>query len=135
MGKFKIYLAASLDGYIADKDGDVGWLEPFDGTDYGYEAFIEGIGAIVMGRKTCNQVFSFGEWPYEGIQTVIWSSLELMDLPEGIESFSGPVEELSVRLVELSADKDVWILGGGTVNSAFLEAGLVDSIEIFIMLL
>jgi dihydrofolate reductase len=86
-----------------------------------------------MGRKTADQLFSFGEWPCEGVPTVIWSSLELQELPEGVEAFSGPVDELAGRLEELAGEKDTWILGGGTVNCAFLEVGLVDSMEIFVM--
>jgi dihydrofolate reductase len=133
MAEFKIYAAASTDGYIADREGGVGWLDPFNEADYGYEVFLAGIGAIVMGRKTADQVFSFGEWPYGGVPTVIWSSLELQELPDGVKAFSGPVDELAARLEELAGEKDIWILGGGTVNCAFLEAGLVDSMEIFIM--
>ncbi len=63
-----VYVATSLDGYIADKDGGIDWLESIpnpDHDDFGWENFIERIDALVMGKKTFETVLGFGvEWPY-----------------------------------------------------------------------
>ena len=62
--RFRVYIAVSLDGYIATPDGGVGWLEPFFDEDYGYDSFVREISCAVMGRVTYEQVRAFGEWPY-----------------------------------------------------------------------
>jgi len=58
--KVILYIAMSLDGYIARKDGDIGWLSMVDapGEDYGYAAFIKDVGTVIMGRKTYEKVSS-----------------------------------------------------------------------------
>ncbi|MBP0656565.1 dihydrofolate reductase, partial [Mycobacterium tuberculosis] len=56
-----LYIAHSIDGYIADATGGVGWLKPYESYDFGYDGFIKGIDALVMGRRTYQQVRSFGD--------------------------------------------------------------------------
>jgi dihydrofolate reductase len=58
------YVAASLDGFIATPDGGVGWLEPFEGEDYGYAAFYASGDALLMGRRTFEKTLALGPWPY-----------------------------------------------------------------------
>ena len=70
--KISVYIATSLDGFIARENGDLDWLPGANGTtdpqmgneDYGYRDFINSVDAIVMGRKTYEKVLAFGEWPY-----------------------------------------------------------------------
>ena len=76
MRKAVAYLAVSLDGYIADADGGVGWLGAFadEQEDRGYEAFVQSVDTVVMGGRTYRQVaeeLSPGAWPYEGLDC--WS--------------------------------------------------------------
>ena len=71
---FHVYIAKSLDGYVATPNGDVQWLEPFNGCDYGYEKFIASIDTIVIGRVTYEQSLTFGEWPYKGNRVIVQSS-------------------------------------------------------------
>ena len=75
MSEVVYYIAASLDGYIADADGGVGWLEAFNqpDEDYGYGAFYRTLSAVISGRRTYEQALGFGEWPYEGVTTVVIS--------------------------------------------------------------
>ena len=66
--KASVYIATSLDGYIARKNGELDWLNAADasipkGEDLGYRAFMDTVNVLVMGRKTYEQVLSFGEWP------------------------------------------------------------------------
>jgi hypothetical protein len=78
------FMGMSLDGYIADKEGGVGWLDRFQSVDYGYDAFIAGIGAVVMGRATYDQAVGFpGGWPYGGKRGLTVTSRPLEDAPQG----------------------------------------------------
>ena len=83
MGKVVLYIAASLDGYIATEDGGVGWLDKFNasGEDYGYSAFQDSIGAVIMGGKTYRQALGFGEWMYKNIPSYIVTSQPLAEHP------------------------------------------------------
>ncbi len=77
------FIAASLDGYIARPDGDIGWLADFQAADedHGYEAFIEGVDGLLMGRNTFAKVRSFGEWPYARPVIVATRSLADASVP------------------------------------------------------
>jgi dihydrofolate reductase len=80
------YLAVSLDGYIADKNHGVDWLNDIpnpDQSDYGYAEFMESIDAIVMGTNTFKVVQSFGGWHYE--KPVFVASNSIKEVPEGYE--------------------------------------------------
>ncbi len=79
--QIQIYIATSLDSFIATADGGVDWLEPFQAEDLGYSAFVATIGTIVMGRTTYEQIRGFGSWPYAGKRTVILSSLPIRFTP------------------------------------------------------
>ncbi len=62
-----VYIATSLDGFIADKDGGLDWLMEIpspDNSDYGFAEFMDRVDALVMGRNTFDKVVTFGEWPY-----------------------------------------------------------------------
>lgn len=128
--KAVVYIAVSLDGFIARRDGSLDWLPGADGSaegeDYGFGAFMETVDALVMGRRTYEKVLTFGEWPYR-VPVVVLSSQP----PEGpasqrpgVEWMSCPpgevIERLSARGAEL-----LYIDGGVTIQR-FLDAGLID---------
>ena len=135
MARIRLYIATSLDGYIATPDGGVAWLEPFDAGDeggYGYEEFLKGIGALIMGRATFDQVLGFGDWPYAGKRAIVLSSRPADALPEGVE-----VRNVGAAAAAEEArgfgGGDIWLMGGGNVVRQFLDAGLIDDMEIFVM--
>lgn len=124
-----LFTASTLDGYIARPDGNLDWLnsrpEPAEG-DYGYAALLKSVGSIVMGRRTYEEVLGFGvPWPYEEYRTFIMtrrpdfqpSTPGTFVLPDGIEE---------CLKQEQAGGKDVWLVGGGEVNTEFLNRGLVD---------
>lgn len=78
-----VYIATSLDGFIARADGSVDWLEHESGDeDYGYRAFIETVDTLVMGRNTFEKVRSFdGDWPYQLPVVVLSRTLSDADVP------------------------------------------------------
>lgn len=126
-----VYIAASLDGYIARKDGSVDWLNEVpnpDNDDFGFEEFLHRIDAIVMGRKTFEMVVSFGSWPYE--KPVFVLSHTLNSVPEGYEDkaeiIQGDLQGILASLHE-KGYQNLYIDGGKTIHG-FLEQDLIDEI-------
>lgn len=130
--KISIYIAMSIDGYIARNDGNLDWLQygHTGDEDYGFKKFINDIDAIVLGRKTYEVVSAFAEWPYKAKKVIVLSK-SLKTVREEAELFSGHPSDLSRKLHSMGF-KHVWVDGGVTV-SKFLEAGLVDDITISII--
>lgn len=124
-----IYIAISLDGYIARKDGNIDWLMdiPNPGkSDYGFGDFMESIDAIVMGRNTFDKVNSFGTWPYNKPVFVLSNSLTEVPslLKEKAEILSGDQESILEFLKKKGYIK-IYVDGGKTIQH-FLESELVD---------
>ncbi len=73
--KVILYIAMSLDGFIARKNGSVDWLDKFNNTgeDCGYEKFYDSINAVVMGSSTYKQILGFGEFPYKSKKCFVFS--------------------------------------------------------------
>ena len=130
--KISIYIATSIDGYIARKDGSLDWLEygHTGDEDYGFKKFINEIDALVLGRNTYEVVSGFGEWPYKGKKVIVLSNT-LKEVRKEAELFCGQLTDLASRL-HSDGIKHVWVDGGITV-SKFLEAGLVDDITISVI--
>ncbi|MFL1504393.1 dihydrofolate reductase family protein [Pseudomonas sp. O64] len=134
--KCSVFIAVSLDGFIARPDGDIEWLhrpeyEAAQLNGVTYESFIATVDALVMGRKTLEKVLSFPEWPYEGTPVIALShqSFELPAHVRGkVEMMSAGVTTLVEQLAERGM-KHLYIDGGQTIQ-AFLEAGLIDELII-----
>ena len=127
------YVAVSVDGFIADKEGGVGWLDPYNSPELGYEAFLKHVGAVVIGRSTYEQMQTFGQWPYEGRSGLIITSRPLPNLPSLVRSVT--VAELPSALAKLriESSRDVWIVGGGQTARECLSSGLVDELELYVI--
>ncbi|MFT6397658.1 MAG: dihydrofolate reductase [Bradymonadia bacterium] len=129
-----VYIATTLDGFIARPNDAIDWLEhDTQGSDYGWEAFRASIDGFLVGRRTYEQVLGFGvPWPYSGLQTAVWSrTLTQEDVPteladENVRVDPGTPAEVLAGLRERGATS-VWLDGGGTIR-AFLAAGLVDEL-------
>ena len=131
--RVRLYVAASLDGFIADASGGVGWLRPYETQDVGFDAFLAEIGVIVSGRRTYDQTQGFETWPYPGKRMVVLTHRPLeSNPPPGVEAFSGDIGALMDTLKRQSQG-DIWLLGGAMVAHDFLERGLVDRIELYIV--
>lgn len=128
-----VFIATSLDGYIARANGDIDWL-PADetlGEDHGYTEFIDSVDALVIGRITYELVLTFKEWPYPGKKVFVLST-GLPALPErlsgSVEIVSSTPAELIRRLSGLGIRR-AYVDGGKTIQS-FLSAGLIDDMTI-----
>jgi dihydrofolate reductase len=130
MPLIRIYIAQSLDGYIARPDGAIDWLRPFDDVDYGYNTFIREVGTVVMGRASYEMARSFGDWPYQTMRGLVITSRALDDAPPTVARVGGDIERL-VTALRAAGGKDVWIMGGAQTINAFLAAGAVDRIDLF----
>ena len=93
--QFLVYIATSLDGFIATPDGGIGWLDAYPGEDYGYAEFVATIGTIVIGRATYDQVKGFGGWPYSGKRVIVLSSRALDAPPTGAEAYADDIAKLA----------------------------------------
>ena len=124
-----MFIATSLDGYIARPDGRLDWLEPMHvpGEDRGYQAFLDTVDTIVVGRGTYDVVLGFSSWPYVGKRVVVLTHRPAAPR-HGEEFFEGDPAALVGRLARDGARR-VYV-DGGAVISQFLAAGLVDDLTI-----
>ena len=128
-----VYIATSLDGYIARKDGNIDWLMEIpnpDHSDYGFSSFMNKIDGIIMGRKTFETVLSFSEWPYS--KTVFVLSNTINKVPAGFEGKAKIVRGNLKTIVDSLNNKGfkyLYIDGGKTIRS-FLQQDLIDEIII-----
>lgn len=133
MARQSVYIATSLDGFIARSNGDIEWLNEVDslsGEDYGYKEFISITDALVMGRNTFEKVMDFDKWPYN-LPVVVLSSRQI-EIPEKfgkhVSIMSGPPSDIVDRL---SSDgyEHLYIDGGKTIQQ-FLRAGYIQKMII-----
>jgi len=129
-----VFIACSLDGFIARPDGDVDWLTAAsDGVeDYGYAGFIAGMDGLVMGRGSYEKVLSFGGWPYEKPVVVLSQSLNAAAIPDSLRSRVRISRATPGELMEELADEgwDHAYIDGGQVISSFLRDGLISEMVI-----
>jgi dihydrofolate reductase len=126
MRKIKLYIASSLDGYIAGEGGNIDWL--FTDEDYGYAKFYDSIDTILIGRKTYDQSLKFDEYPYKGKKVyVLTRRIEDKKNTRYVEYIDVDIPNFVRHLLKLGG-KDIWLLGGGEIVSILLNADLVDEI-------
>jgi dihydrofolate reductase len=127
-----VYIATSLDGFIAERDGGLGFLDEIQNpeqSDFGFSAFMAGIDALVMGSTTYEVVLGFGmDWPYA--KPVFVLSSRLTETPDEL---AGKVEFLRgephavVKQLHARGHQDLYIDGGRVIQD-FLRAGLIDEL-------
>lgn len=133
MTRVRLYVATSLDGFIADREGSVDWLDAHDPRSYGYDAFLAEIGTVIMGRRTFEFVRAMGDdWPYAGKRAMVLSSRSLAGVPEGVlpssRGMAGAIES-----ARGTSSKDIWVVGGAVAMQSALDGGYVDLIDIFVI--
>jgi dihydrofolate reductase len=132
-------LAVSLDGYIADRNGDVEWLHAYFSPEIDFGAFVKTIGPTVYGRKTWDQALArgYGGGKAGENRAVVLTHRPLDKPRRAVETFTGDLRTLAADLkTDLASKepvKDVWLMGGGDSIASFHEAGLVDRWEISVI--
>jgi dihydrofolate reductase len=127
-----VFIATSLDGFIARSDGSIDWLTERGekAGDTGYDEFMSAVDTVVLGRNTYEKVLTFDFWPYEGKHVEVLSSTLPLDADERIivhRTVEGLVETLDDR-----GAKRVYADGGRVVQT-FLRAGLLNELTITVV--
>lgn len=130
MSKVVLYIASSIDGYIAGPKGELDWLNTIEAPkegDYGYSDLLNRTDTIIMGRKSYDMIIGFGiEWPYPAHKTfVITTDKQLTASSPNTEIVSSNVQEFITEL-KAKNKKDIWLMGGGKLIAYFLANNLLD---------
>lgn len=137
-----LYIAISSDGFIADKNGDVGWLDQYnsdeiaheiDNAGCGFKDFYNSIDALIIGNNTYKQVLTFGPWAFSGKTSYIFtdekfsppSSPDTEYISTGIASF--------IESINSKKYKRVWLMGGAQLAESFYKLNLIDEIILTIL--
>jgi dihydrofolate reductase len=138
-----IHMAASLDGFIARKDGSVDWLETSDEFEDGetlspehVEAFLTTIDCYVMGSRTYETALDFEAkgfgWSYGDKPTIVLTSRDLPKARDSVEFYSGDLRALVNERLRPTF-RSIWVVGGGAVSGECLRLGLADEVRYSIM--
>ncbi|MFZ4826436.1 MAG: dihydrofolate reductase family protein [Phototrophicaceae bacterium] len=131
MGQLVLYIASSLDGYIATSDGGLDWLKPFENADedYGYHDLLERVGVLVMGGNTYRVVESFGEWVYPDHDSMVFSRTLSLERPAHHRA-SVIREDIpsTIRHLKQTSAQDIWLVGGAQIIRPCVEHHLIDEI-------
>ncbi len=131
--KLVLYIAQSLDGYIATKDDSLDWLFQVEGEgDNGYSEFYETVDTILIGNRTYEWIMDYekGDFPYKGKDCYVFSRT-----PKENTEYVQFIQEdilLFVNKLKKEAGKNIWMVGGGNLLQAFLEYNLVDELIVTI---
>jgi dihydrofolate reductase len=135
MARIVGYIATSLDGYIAEPEETLDWLTNRTDLELGafdYNLFLKRIRTVVMGRKTYDWMARQDmEWPYKDQRSIVVTSRPLPDPVWPVEIRSD-VDALIAELRGLD-DGDVWMLGGGSLQMAFIEREALDELEVYVI--
>lgn len=127
MTKIILYIATSLDGFIARKNGSVDWLTKYEnsGEDYGYKKFLESIGTVILGNTTYKEFKA----PYEDKKCFVFSRTNT-----GQESNIVYVNDNVKEFIEgLPDDGNIWLVGGANITKEFLANDLIDEFIITVI--
>jgi len=129
MRKIILFIATSLDGYIARENGDIDWL--FTDGDYGYKEFYDSIDITLTGNATYKQTLTFGEFPFPGKTNYIFSRHITKSKDDRVTFISGDIATFGRKLKQQTG-KNIWLVGGGEINEIFHRAELIDELIISI---
>ena len=125
--KLKLYIATSLDGYIAGPNGEIDWLDGGGDADYGYQEFYGSIDATLMGSSTYSLTLTVDKFPYPDKTNYVFTKGTPSSNTVHVQFVSGDIAAF-VRSLKRQAGKDIWLVGGGQINTVMLNAGLIDEV-------
>jgi dihydrofolate reductase len=130
-GRAQYYVAATIDGFIADPDGGLDWLTSIEGgAEDTYLQFLPTVGALAMGAATYEWMLAnVSRWPYPDLATWVFTHRELPEFENaGLRFVAGPPDEHIEDMRAAAGDRNVWVVGGGELASQFADAGLLDDL-------
>jgi dihydrofolate reductase len=133
-----VFMAMSLDGFVARKDNNLDWLMKYDteGENTGYDGFVENIDVIVMGSGSFKNVLSFGgEWPYKNPVMVMSHSMTTENIPEKLRTIVEITTLAPKELMDSLSEKkfERAYIDGGLVVQSFIRAGLIKDIVVTVI--
>lgn len=128
MPKIIVYIATSLDGYIAREDGSIDWLP--ESAESGYDAFYKSVDTVIMGKTTYDQVLTFGEYPYKDKKSFVFTRTNQNN--DDNAEFISDVEKF-VKDSFPGAGDNIWLVGGTKIITSFLKQGAVDEMIITVI--
>lgn len=134
MGQIRVFIASSLDGFIAGPGDDLSWLpDPDPAEDYGYARHMDQTAAILMGRNTYDVVAGFeGPWPYGDTPLYVVTSRPLEPAAPTVKAVSGEPLDLIAAVQADIGDGGIYLDGGRLIRS-MLDAGLVDELTVTVV--
>jgi len=146
MASTRVFVGASLDGFIAGPNDELDWLSggssegqsagPSEGQAEAHKSFSEffaQIGAVLMGRRTYDVVCGMkAPWPYGDTPMLIATSRPLVAKRPSVRAVRGSIAEVVEQAKQVAGSRDVYIDGGRLIRAA-LDAGLVDDITVTIV--
>jgi dihydrofolate reductase len=130
-GPVRVFIASSLDGFIAGPNDDLSWLPAGGGEDHGYAEFMAGTAAILIGRTTYDVVLGFDEWPYGDTPVFVATSRPLEPVAATVRVVSGEPKEMLAAVREVTTG-GIYVDGGVLIRQ-FLSAGLIDELTVTIV--
>jgi dihydrofolate reductase len=131
-----LFIAVSKDGFIADKNGGVEWLDSYnniEGEDCGYHAFYESIDGIIMGSRSYEQILGFGEWIWPGKPAFVFTTKSLKVERSEIVLVHEDVATFMNGLQSSGHHQNLWLLGGAELIKSFVDLSLIDECIITII--
>lgn len=139
MSRVRVYIATSLDGFIAGEDDDLSWLGSGPPDEAGtaalapealsFERFIADVGVLLMGRRTYDVVERFDQWYYGDLPVLVATTRPLTPRVPTVRAIAGHLDELLAQARQVAGDKDIYLDGGALIREATL-AGRVDEFVI-----
>ncbi len=130
MSKTILYIAASLDGFIAGPNDDISWLNPYQGIETGYKEFFAGVGAIIEGRRTYEIEVKNGWDKLHSLPLFVLAKDGPAQKPTraGVTFTHEDIAKVLRKAKAAAGNKNVWIEGGANVAQQFINRGLIDEI-------
>jgi dihydrofolate reductase len=130
MKRNHVFMAMSLDGFIAGPNDELDWLIRREGVEDTFTPFFANIGALLMGRRSYDVISGFeGPWQYRSTPVLVATSRPLSPQRASVRAVSGSIESLLRQAQEFAKERDVYIDGGAIIRAA-LDAGLVDELTV-----
>ena len=123
--KLKLYIAMTLDSYIAGPNGEIDWLETAGDHDYGYSEFYSSIDTTLSGNSTYEVTLTASQYPYSDKTNYVFTRSSPPPDTSYVRFISGDIAAF-VRDLKEKPGQDIWLVGGGQVNTVMLTEGLID---------
>jgi len=130
MRKIILFIATSLDGYIARENGSIDWL--FSDQDYGYSNFMKRIDTLLIGGKTFRQMLSFNDTSTSHLRNFVFTRSPHTDVPDYFTLVSQDIPGFTENLKKEKQGRDIWLVGGAEIISQLQRHQLIDEFIISI---